>query len=169
MNFIQTSLKCSWPFSRLPRATLLCAITHAALCLPAGHAWASSGLDELLADQVSVRELMRLETAQVLHRVRNMPGYGPNRDSRARAGHPAAQMGTGAMRLVAIYGVGRKLMAEVQIDGQSLLFMRGRLQAIGPGKAHEMRLLSMNSRCVELALGERRESLCAPASHGLAE
>lgn len=173
MNFTKPSRpKLRWPFNKSPSRPLprLMAAMHcAALCLSAGSAWASGELDELLADQVSVRELMRLETAQALQRARGSNGYGAATGSSAMAGLPVRKAGAGVMRLVAIYGVGRKLMAEVQVDGQTLLFMRGRLQAVGLGKAHEMRLLGMNSRCVELALGERRESLCAPVSQSVVD
>jgi len=121
---------------------------------------AASETDELASDQISVRELMRLETAQALQRMRaaaamSAPDTPPLHVSLSSSGHaPAA-------RVVAIYGVGRKLMAEVRVDGQTLLFMRGRPEAVGPGRAHAMRLLGISDRCVEVAMRGRRESLCA--------
>jgi len=109
--------------------------------------------DELASEQMSVRELMRLETDQALRRMRAAAGPAPGN---------AGQGGqTAGARLVAIYGVGRNLMAEVRVDGQTLLFMRGRPEAVGPGKAHAMRLLDISGRCVEVSMQGRRESLCA--------
>lgn len=120
-------------------------------------------VDELAIDQISVRELMRLETEQTLQRLRVAKGGGGLRENRGLPGVDGLpSSGAAATRLVAIYGVGRKLMAEVQVDGRRLLFMRGRPQAVGPGRDHAMRLLSLTERCVELALNDRRESLCAP-------
>lgn len=120
----------------------------------------SSEGDGLLADQLSVRELMRWETSQALKRLR------ADRESLSagteRHTHRAAP-DLNAASLIAIYGVGRKLMAEVRIDGASLLFMRGRTNAVGPGKSHRMRLLSLTERCVEIAIGDQQRVLCANA------
>ena len=122
--------------------------------------------DELASDQISVRELMRLETAQALQRLRAATAKSAPEAAQLRVSSPSGGHASAA-RLVAIYGVGRKLMAEVRVDGQTLLFMRGRPEAIGPGKAHAMRLLAISHRCVEVAMQGRRESLCAaPAGMG---
>lgn len=129
-------------------------------CLAAAQA---NEIDELAADQMSVRELMRLETEQTLQRLRAAAGGGQQRTTSTVSNDLGELSADGAAaRLVAIYGVGRKLMAEVQVDGRRLLFMRGRPEAVGPGRRHAMRLLSISERCVELALEQRRESLCVP-------
>ena len=116
-------------------------------------------VDQLASDQISVRELMRLETAHALQRLRAAvrPAMGTTALSPAL---PLAAQPSPA-RLVAIYGVGAKLMAEVRVDGQTLLFVRGRPEAVGPGRAHAMRLLGISGRCVEVSLQGRQESLCA--------
>lgn len=146
-------------FRCLQTAGLLAAVAYCAGAAPANE------VDELAADQLSVRELMRLETEQALKRLRAQSSALGTRPG----GHgldPTTRSGPSAASLVAIYGVGRKLMAQVLVDGQTLLFMRGRPQAIGPGKTHRMRLVDITERCVEITLGEQRESLCAPA-HGI--
>lgn len=121
---------------------------------------AASETDELASDQISVRELMRLETAQALQRMRAATAGSASDTSPLRMSSSSGGQAPAA-RLVAIYGVGRKLMAEVRVDGQTLLFMRGRPEAVGPGRAHAMRLLAISDRCVEVAMQGRRESLCA--------
>ncbi|HUH86637.1 MAG TPA: hypothetical protein VL003_01120 [Pusillimonas sp.] len=128
------------------------------LCCSAG-AWATE-IDELSADQVSVRELMRLETEQALRRLRT----GERAPASGNGLHGSAQIAAvgAAARLVAIYGVGSKLMAEVQVDGRRLLFIRGRPEAVGPGRTHAMRLLGITERCIEVSVNEQREFLCAP-------
>lgn len=130
----------------------------------AAAAQAMNEVDELASDQISVRELMRLETAQALQRLRAGPSAFPQGGAPPRAASEAIASAAGEpARLLAIYGVGRKLMAEVRADGQTLLFMRGRPEAVGPGRAHAMRLLDISSQCVEISLHGRRESLCAPS------
>lgn len=119
-------------------------------------------VDELAADQLSVRELMRLETEHAIKRLRTEKAESGTRASGHRFG-PSTSAKPSAASLVAIYGVGSKLMAQVLVDDETLLFMRGRSQAVGPGKSHRLRLVDITERCVELALGEERESLCAPA------
>jgi len=116
--------------------------------------------DELVADQLSVRELMRWETSQALKRVRADRNELPL-STELHGSRSAPDLNTAS--LVAIYGVGRKLMAEVRIDGATLLFMRGRTNAVGPGKAHRMRLLSLTERCVEVAVDDRQRVICATA------
>ena len=126
------------------------------LCFsPAGRA---SEVDELASDQISVRELMRLETALALKRHRTDAGSRPSGATEPR--HEALGE-LASTKLLAIYGVGRKLMAEVQVGGQTLLFVRGRPEAVGPGRKHAMRLVDISGRCVELTMQGRRQSLCA--------
>ncbi|WP_397475435.1 hypothetical protein [Pusillimonas sp.] len=137
-------------------AGLLAVVAYCAGAEPANE------VDELAADQLSVRELMRLETEQALKRLRAQSDVSGATITGQRF-DPSSSSGPSAASLVAIYGVGRKLMAQVMVDGQTLLFMRGRPQAVGPGKTHRMRLVDITERCVEIALGEQRESLCAPA------
>ena len=141
--------------ARLHAAGLLLGAMHCA-----GVALAND-VDDLAADQISVRELMRLETAEALKRLRAQNNPSGSTPTAYRLDSQTNGKPTEAA-LVAIYGVGRKLMAQVLVDGQTLLFMRGRPEAVGPGKAHAMRLVDITERCVEIALGDQRESLCAP-------
>lgn len=143
-----------------PRAALLISL------LWWGTVSGATETNDLAADQVSVRELMRLETQQALQRLRDSTAGG-SRQGRGLVVSGTADIATvtaSTARLVAIYGVGKKLMAEVRVDGRTLLFMRGRPKAIGPGGNHAMRLLSIGDSCVEVSLSGRQKSLCAPMS-----
>lgn len=66
-----------------------------------------------------------------------------------------------APRLVALYGVGQALMAEVQVGQRAYLYVRG--QAFPAGHVQDpgvYQLRGMNGACVQLERGEDRHSLC---------
>lgn len=64
-------------------------------------------------------------------------------------------------RLVAMYGVGRTLMAEVQVGRRAYLYVRGQAWPAGhAGDRGVYRLRGMNGACVQLERGEDRHSLC---------
>ncbi|WP_323011413.1 hypothetical protein [Castellaniella sp.] len=66
-----------------------------------------------------------------------------------------------APRLVALYGVGAVLMAEVQVGQQAYLYVRGQPFPAGyVGDAGVYQLRGMNGACVQLERGEDRHSLC---------
>lgn len=152
----------------VPRRMMPALLNMTGLLMAALHGSSVAGvseMDELARDQISVRELMRLETAQALQRLR------AERQTRAGLAEQRTISTVGSSlseaQLVGIYGVGRKLMAEVRVGERTLLFMRGRLQAVGPEKNHAVRLLDITDRCVELQWDGQRQSLCA-ASGGVA-
>ncbi len=114
--------------------------------------------DELAAEQISVRELIRLETALALSQARrklqeaSLPG---------EAGHDASGQRT-APRLVAIYGVGKKLAAEVRIGADTHLYMNGHPLPVGQRKAGKSvyTLRALDSACVRLERESRETQLC---------
>ena len=66
-----------------------------------------------------------------------------------------------APRLVALYGVGSALMAEVQVGRQAYLYVRGQAWPAGHvGDRGVYQLRGMNGACVQLERGEDRHSLC---------
>lgn len=66
-----------------------------------------------------------------------------------------------APRLVALYGVGGVLMAEIQVGQQAYLYVRGQPFPAGyAGDAGVYQLRGMNGACVQLERGEDRHSLC---------
>ncbi len=86
----------------------------------------------------------------------------------AAAARSAGPEGAGARpRLVAMYGVGRNLMAEVQVGARAFLYLRGQALPVGhAGDAAVYRLRDMNGACVQLERGEDRHSLCLRALLG---
>jgi len=100
----------------------------------------------------SVRELMQQDLREALQE----PARRGAGDGASGAVRPVL-----APRLVALYGVGKALMAEVQVGRQAYLYVRG--QAFPAGHAGDpgvYRLRGMNGACVQLERGEDRHSLC---------
>lgn len=115
--------------------------------------------DDLIDDQVSVRELMRLDTEQALARARarsststHLASETAQRVSRSMNGDP---------RLAAIYGVGHQLMAEVVLDHVVYVYRRGQALPVGiaPGDGVYV-LKSISSSCIELKKQDVLHHLC---------
>ena len=100
----------------------------------------------------SVRELMQQDLQEALRESSSAPaGRAPDRTARPML----------APRLVALYGVGQALMAEIQVGQRAYLYVRG--QAFPAGHAGDpgvYQLRGMNGACVQLERGEDRHSLC---------
>ncbi|MHA3902961.1 hypothetical protein ACTPOE_05150 [Castellaniella sp. WN] len=103
----------------------------------------------------SVRELMQQDLRDALR----SPSDGT-------VGHPAAGPVAGVRpvlepRLVALYGVGQVLMAEVQVGRRAYLYVRGQAWPAGhAGDPGVYQLRGMNGACVQIERGEDRHSLC---------
>lgn len=114
---------------------------------------------ELLQDQLSVRELMRLDAEQALQRLRKggaspSPVLSPSQlpDSQRHSRLPP--------RLVAIYGVGNRLLAEITWKGQSYVYLKGQPSPVGRNSHASLRLQTLSSRCATLRDDEQRFELC---------
>lgn len=123
--------------------------------------WAlSPDADDLAADQMSVRELMRLDAQQALVQTRaRLAGQ-----SHPRAAQDIAIKvgpGSAAPKLVAIYGVGKKLLAEVLVGSQPHVYMRGQALPVGakPGAAVPV-LRGITGSCVQLERQDETHTLC---------
>lgn len=69
--------------------------------------------------------------------------------------------------LKAMYGVGQHILAEVEYNGKSYLYIRGQVWPIGdPGGASQLRLVAMTTRCVELAYKEQLLNACVVPQGG---
>lgn len=113
--------------------------------------------DGLAADQVSVRELMRLETAYALKLARARVDVPMQTDMVKR---PSAPM-NGKPTLTAIYGVGRHLMAEVVIDQERLLYRRGQVLPVGVAAGDTVFLLQeISASCITLQRAQESQRLC---------
>lgn len=125
-----------------------------AACL-ARAAWAQSDEDW---ETLSVRELMQQDLRQALDDAARSSPSGPGGGPRPA---PAPARPLLAPRLVALYGVGRALMAEVQVGRDSYLYVRGQAYPAGhAGDQTVYQLRGMNGACVQLERGEDRHSLC---------
>ncbi|HWK59826.1 MAG TPA: hypothetical protein VNT00_00270 [Eoetvoesiella sp.] len=146
------------PFFRRSAAygCLACALAAPAAAQPT--AVGAADADELAADQISVRELIRLETALALSQAqKKLQGASRPGDAGQRTSGQSA-----APRLVAIYGVGKKLAAEVRIGADTHLYMNGHPLPVGQRKAGKSAytLRAMDSACVRLERESRETQLC---------
>jgi len=124
--------------------------------------------DDLASQQMSVRELMRLDTALALEQTRNRLRQQRGKPDQFDAGAALATRET--LKLVAIYGVGKKLLAEVMIGGQSHVYMRGQPLAVGAKAGPSTYLLrGISGSCVHLERGGEGHTLCLNPALGSAK
>ena len=115
--------------------------------------------NDIAEQQMSVRELMRLDTALALEKARAQL-------RQQQSGHAAPGAGNqfmpeGSLKLLAIYGVGKRLLAEVMVGEQTHLYIRGRAWAVGSkAGASAYRLQGLSESCVQLARGDEAHTLC---------
>lgn len=116
---------------------------------------------------ITVRELMRLEGEQALEAARQRRG----RDGRAAgapavagAGTPVVASATEVLRLIGIYGVGKRLFAEVRNGSHAWVFQSGHSLPVGQvsGGADVYRLKELNGACVRLERSGDETVLCLP-------
>jgi hypothetical protein len=112
---------------------------------------------ELAAEQMSVRELMQLETREALELAR-----GRARNHRYPDSAPAgAGPGREGLKLVAIYGVGKKLLAEVRVGSRPQVYLRGQALPLGAkADAQVYRLHGITGSCVHLERRGEAHTLC---------
>ncbi|MFV0284011.1 MAG: hypothetical protein ACK5JE_09500 [Castellaniella sp.] len=103
----------------------------------------------------SVRELMQLDLREAQQTASGSSA------SRQRTGPESLARPVLEPRLVALYGVGRALMAEVQVGRRAYLYVRGQAWPAGHvGDRGVYQLRGMNGGCVQLERGKDRHSLC---------
>lgn len=117
--------------------------------------FASAPGEQDLWETQSVRDLMQ----QDLRDAQEAPSARPGRADRRPSDLPAKPVL--APRLVALYGVGQTLMAEVQVGSRAYLYVRGQAYPAGhTGDPGVYQLRGMNGACIQLERGEDRHSLC---------
>lgn len=117
---------------------------------------------------MSVRELMRLDTALALEHARNRLRQQRVKPDQLEAGAMPGRHGN--LKLVALYGVGKKLLAEVAIGGQAHVYMRGQPLPVGAKAGPSTYLLrGMSGSCVHLERGGEEHTLCLNPALGAAE
>ncbi|WP_143705468.1 hypothetical protein [Pollutimonas subterranea] len=120
-------------------------------------AWAS--VDSLAAQQMSVRELMRIETDLALGRARKSLRNDDKRAQGSEGESPVSR--SGPLKLVGIYGVGKKLLAEVEIGAQAYVYMRGHAFPVGmKASAASYQLRGISGSCVQLERKDEAHTLC---------
>lgn len=124
-----------------------------------GLASAMSHDDDPSADLMSVRELMRLESVQAIEQATaSAAGH-----SKAVAAWPEPDRGAQQtdLRLVAVYGFGSRLLAQVDIGGEHYLFEQGRARPTGRhSKNTDYILESISKACIRLRREETTHDLC---------
>ncbi len=153
-------MKCIRPLWAFLRAAGLYGLVFAVSAIGSQ---AHAEVDALAAELVSVRELMRLETAEAIALARE-------RAAKTGTGKPAATRAKGLakdddLRLAGIYGVGRKLLAEIHVGASPMVYMRGHPWPVGTKASSEVyRLRNIDNNCVELERNEQSRSLCIEPS-----
>lgn len=136
---------------RIPEA-LACVLWYLCPAAAAQTPESSGHLDAEAWEVQSVRELMQLDMERALDQAR--------RGAHSPAGVSEAG-GRSVPRLVAMYGVGRSLMAEVLVGSQAYLYVRG--QAFPVGYTNDpavYQLRGMNGSCIQLHSAQSNHSLC---------
>lgn len=115
---------------------------------------------------ITVRELMRLEGEQALAAARQRRGQGAigdNSSSMGAAVVSGVSEGGDALRLIGIYGVGKRLFAEVRSGSQAWVFMNGQSLPVGhTAGAETYRLRELAGACVRLEHQRAETVLCLP-------
>lgn len=128
-------------------------------CVPGLMAAAAPGHEDLGSQQMSVRELMHLDTALALEKARARLRQQRTGQGLAEASNQIAH--GGAMKLLAIYGVGKKLLAEVMIGERTHVYMRGQAWAVGmKADPSSYRLRGISGSCVHLEREGKGHTLC---------
>lgn len=116
--------------------------------------------DALPAQQQLVRDLIELENQRL-----TQPLAARRSQNQSSAVSPMAYSGVDLV-LKAMYGVDKRILAEVSFRGKPYLYLRGQAWPIGDSQGQsQLRLLSMSSGCIRLAHKEEQFSACV-LTHG---
>lgn len=139
-----------------PIKAVLC--TCLAVIMPAVSQAAATSAPDTESDTMDVRELMRLDTELALRATQARLDKATNDTSAVMT---IAGAKSGQLKLVAIYGVGKNLMAEVLLGSQSYVYMRGQALPIG-AKAGQAayQLAGISGSCVYLKQQDDEHTLC---------
>jgi hypothetical protein len=105
---------------------------------------------------MTVHELMRLESAQALRAARASAT-----ESAGSLSLPDAMQAEADTRLLAIYGSGRRLAAQVLVQGKPVLYMQGLPRPVGAeNDEHTFLLRGITNTCVRLERAGEFRTLC---------
>ncbi len=131
----------------IKRSVLLCVLVQS---LVGGVTHAANAVD-LALDQKRVLELMRQETEKLMPSGVDSVGV--------------TTRGTDSLYLKAMYGVGKRLLAEVHWNGQDYVYLNGHTWPLGQAQK-SLRLIRMAGRCITLGLQETQHQLCVRTPGG---
>lgn len=117
----------------------------------------------LAQEYVTVRELMRLEAEQALAAARESRAQSRRASAVSSAGVPMKNVVQNheEPRLVGIYGVGKRVFAEVRAGSQAWVFLKGHRDPIGhTAKAAPYHLREIAGTCVRLERQGAETQLC---------
>lgn len=119
---------------------------------------AVSSAEADISGAMAVRELMRLDTELALSASRSRL---TDADKRSETALALSDQPGGQLKLVAIYGVGKRLLAEVLVGSQPYVYMRGQPLPIGakPG-SRVYKLGGISGSCVQLERQDEAHTLC---------
>lgn len=122
----------------------------------------STTADTLTAESsalTTVLDLMRLDSELALAAARQRTVQGKTAGLNAGRSHDTVE----SPQLVGIYGVGKRLFAEVRSGSQALLFLKGHSLPVGHVGGHELyRLKDLDGACVRLERQGNETVLCLP-------
>ena len=114
-----------------------------------------------------MRELMRLENGLALEAARQRREAGGTAPASGASRRAAAPGSVETLRLVGIYGVGKRLFAEVRGGTQAFLFLRGQPLPVGQVDGDDVyRLKELAGACIRLVRREEETVLCLPRAGG---
>ncbi len=112
-----------------------------------------------MREQMSVRELMRLDTALALSQSKSKLKE-RGKPAALQESHPLVTQDE-ALKLIAIYGVGKKLLAEVSVGSHPYVYMHGRALPVGlKNSTAAYRLRAITGSCVQLERNDESHTLC---------
>lgn len=118
----------------------------------------NSTVAEPQAQALLVRDLIQKENERLAQGVVGSTVVSTPYTEQAQASHP---------KLIAMYGVGKKVLAEVDFNGQQYLYVRGQTWPVGDVKgSSQLRLIKMSSRCAHLAFQKTEFNLCVTPQGG---
>lgn len=113
---------------------------------------------------VTVRELMRLEGEQALVAARQRRGQAMPARATASGDVGGSAERSDSLKLVGIYGVGKRLFAEVRSGSKAWLFLNGQSQPVGRTSEKSVyRLRELSGSCVRLERQGDETVLCLPS------
>ncbi len=129
-----------------------------AVVMPSVSQATATSVSDTESDTMAVRELMRLDTELALRATQSRLDKAAN-DTSAVVAITGAKRG--ALKLVAIYGVGKNLMAEVLVGSQPYVYMRGQALPVGAKPGHSAyQLAGISGSCVYLKQQDDEHTLC---------